>query len=195
MFRKWRYLRMPTCAYASQVLAIKVQRTMSSRIHRDHPVPLVNFRDAYITTKGGAHSVQFISPLKLMITATDEGFLVVNLENLETQPMLDSADISLQFALKNNVKPMAVFHSLTALLVCYEKFSFHVDARGRMALNGTIMRWKSAAIAFAQHDSHILVFGLDQVEVWNIETPARVQTRRGRHLLLNSRNMAPEFRA
>lgn len=65
-------------------------------------------------------SVQFLSPVKLAF-AMAEGLVIANLQTLETQPMLDSSDPSLEFALQNTVKPMAVFRSLgREFLLCYE---------------------------------------------------------------------------
>lgn len=74
-----------------------------------------------------------------------------------------------------------------------------------MTRNGIIMRWNVPVVAFgtyfcvfyrpeaqlappAQHDSYILAFGSERIEVWNVETAEMVQKIPGRHLPLNSCN-------
>ncbi|KAJ7509780.1 CNH domain-containing protein [Mycena galericulata] len=141
-----------------------------------------------MSTTRETSSVQFISPLKLMVM--HGMFEVVDLESLDSQKMLHPADRRLEFVRQNTDKPIAVYRSLGAFLLCYDKFGFHVDARGMMARNGEVLRWTVSAVAFAQHGPHILAFSQDRAEIWHVEKAERVQIISGRHLPLNSRHFS-----
>ena len=50
-----------------------------------------------------------------------KGFLIVDLETLDTQPLVDPTDPSLEFIeKKDNLRPLAIFRVDTEFLLCYD---------------------------------------------------------------------------
>jgi hypothetical protein len=50
-----------------------------------------------------------------------KGFEIVDLETLDTQPLLDPADESLEFVIKkDNLRPMAIYRIDNEFLLCYD---------------------------------------------------------------------------
>ena len=59
-----------------------------------------------------------------------KGFEIVDLETLDTQPLLDPADESLDFVIKkDNLRPMAIYRIDNEFLLCYDGESDHLPAR------------------------------------------------------------------
>ena len=53
-----------------------------------------------------------------------KGFLIVDLETLDTQPLVDPTDPSLEFIeKKDNLRPLAIFRVDTEFLLCYDGMS------------------------------------------------------------------------
>jgi len=54
-----------------------------------------------------------------------KGFLIVDLETLDTQPLVDPTDPSLEFIeKKDNLRPLAIFRVDTEFLLCYDGVSY-----------------------------------------------------------------------
>ncbi|KAJ7181037.1 CNH domain-containing protein [Mycena filopes] len=148
---------------------------------------LVNVQELYIPRE--TYSVRFLTRTRLAAalkkgSAVQGGFEMVNLVTSETQDLLDLSDPSLQFVSKK-LKAMAVFRVSNVFLVCYDKLAFCIDRRGRMTANDSVMRWTSAANAFALHEPYLLAFCASHVEIWNTETAKLEQKLSGVYRLLN----------
>ncbi|KAJ6534606.1 CNH domain-containing protein [Mycena vulgaris] len=149
---------------------------------------LVNAQELYIPTE--TYSVQFLSRTRLAAAlkkgfAVQGGFEMVDLTSRETQSLLDPSDPALEFVQKK-VKAMTVFPVSDIFLVCYDKFGFYIDRRGKMARKELVMRWNFPALGFALHEPYLLTFSDMRVEVWNIETAEMVQKIHGPYYVLNA---------
>ncbi|KAJ7022105.1 CNH domain-containing protein [Mycena alexandri] len=115
-------------------------------------------------------------------TTVHGGFDFIDLAAPQTpiRTLLDPHDPSLAFALKK-VKPRTVFRvaESNTFLVCYEKFAFYIDGKGRMTRNELVMQWTCSSNGFAIHEPYILAFCNKHIEVWNIEIAQLMQTIEG----------------
>ncbi|KAJ7108856.1 CNH domain-containing protein [Mycena crocata] len=164
--------------------------TLSSTIKVfDIDVQLFTLRVAlelYIPSE--SYSVRFLTRTRLAaaIKKGGGGFEMVDLLTAETQSLLDPDDPALDLALNKKIKPLTVFRASDIFIVCYDKFGFYIDRRGRMARNELLMRWTAPATAPALHEPYLLAFSETHVEAWNIETAEMLQKIRGQCTLLNA---------
>ncbi|TEB33189.1 CNH-domain-containing protein [Coprinellus micaceus] len=88
-----------------------------------------------------------------------KGFEIVDLETLETQPLLD-------------------------FLLCYDEFAFYVEKSGRRSKANFFVHWEGAPVGFALQVPYVLAFDPMFVEVRHIETGVLSQVIQGRHMRL-----------
>jgi len=70
-----------------------------------------------------------------------KGFLIVDLETLDTQPLVDPTDPSLEFIeKKDNLRPLAIFRVDTEFLLCYDGMSNASFAAGAFRLTNRQFR-------------------------------------------------------
>jgi len=104
-----------------------------------------------------------------------KGFLIVDLETLDTQPLVDPTDPSLEFIeRKDNLRPLAIFRVDTEFLLCYDEWGVFVDKRGFRARGEWKAVWERRPTAFAFHYPYVIAFEPNFIEVWDIIT-CRIQ--------------------
>ncbi|WFD27733.1 RHO1 GDP-GTP exchange protein 2 [Malassezia nana] len=134
------------------------------------------FKEFYIPTESS--SIHFFKSKLCM--GTPKGFEIVDLETLDTQGLLDPADISLDFVQRReNLKPIAIFRVDGEFLLCYNEFAFFVNKNGWRARSDWIVHWEGNPNAFAIHYPYILAFEPSFIEVRHIETGALHQVIMG----------------
>jgi len=137
------------------------------------------FKEFYIPTESS--SVHFFKS-KLCV-GTPKGFEIVDLETLDTQGLLDPADISLDFVQRReNLKPIAIFRVDGEFLLCYNEFAFYVNKNGWRARSDWIINWEGNPNAFAMHYPYVLAFEPNFIEVRHAETGALHQVIMGYNL-------------
>lgn len=130
---------------------------------------LKEFKECYIPAE--STSVHFLRT-KLCV-ACAKGFEVVSLETLETQPLLDQADTSLDFvARKETVKPIHIERLNGVFLLNYSDFSFFVNKDGWRARPEWKIEWEGMPQSFALSLPWILAFEPNFIELRNIDNGA-----------------------
>ncbi|EJU03635.1 CNH-domain-containing protein [Dacryopinax primogenitus] len=136
-------------------------------------------KEFYIPTESS--SLHFLKT-KLCVGCT-KGFEIVDLETLDTQGLLDPADVSLDFVQKReNVKPIAIYRIDGEFLLCYDEFAFFVNKSGWRSRPHWIVYWEGIPSAFALHYPYVLAFEPTFIEVRHIETGILVQIIPGNNL-------------
>lgn len=134
------------------------------------------FKEFYIPTESS--SIHFFKS-KLCV-GTPKGFEIVDLETLDTQGLLDPADVSLDFVQRReNLKPIAIFRVDGEFLLCYNEFAFYVNKNGWRARSDWIVHWEGNPNAFAMHYPYVLAFEPNFIEVRHVETGALHQVIMG----------------
>ncbi|KAG5519110.1 hypothetical protein PMAC_002198 [Pneumocystis sp. 'macacae'] len=137
------------------------------------------FKEFYIPTE--STSVHFLKH-KLCV-GSSKGFEVVNLENLETQSLLDPADTSLDFVTrKENIKPIAIYRLNLKFLLCYDEMAFFVDKNGWATKHNWMIIWEGLPNSFALFYPYLLAFEDSFIEVRHVETTALVQVILGNNI-------------
>ncbi|KAH7924273.1 CNH-domain-containing protein [Leucogyrophana mollusca] len=141
------------------------------------------FREFYLPVE--LSSVHFLKT-KLCVGCST-GFEIVDLESLETQALLDSADASLDFVKKRKRKnhhPMAIYGIHDDFLVCYDEFAFYVDKNGCRSRQDFMVHWKGSPTGFALRYPFVLAFEPTFVEIRHVETGLVSQVIQGNNLRL-----------
>ena len=137
------------------------------------------FKEFYIPTESS--SIHFLKS-KLCV-GTAKGFEIVDLETLDTQGVLDPADLSLDFVhRRQNLKPIAIYRIDGEFLLCYNEFAFYVNKNGWRARSNWIIYWEGNPTAFALHYPYVLAFEPTFIEVRHVETGALHQIITGFNL-------------
>ncbi|KZP01607.1 CNH-domain-containing protein [Calocera viscosa TUFC12733] len=137
------------------------------------------FKEFYIPTESS--SLHFLKT-KLCVGCT-KGFEIVDLETLDTQGLLDPADMSLDFVQKReNVKPIAIYRIDGEFLLCYDEFAFFVNKSGWRSKPHWIVYWEGIPSAFALHYPYVLAFEPTFIEVRHVDTGILVQIIPGNNL-------------
>jgi len=139
------------------------------------------FREFYIPVE--STSIHFLKT-KLCVGCS-RGFEIVDLENLDTQGLLDPNDESVEFVRKReNLKPMAIYRIQHEFLLCYDEFAFYVNKAGRRSRREFMVYWEGTPTGFALHESFVLAFEPTFVEIRDINTGSMVQVIQGSNLRL-----------
>jgi hypothetical protein len=99
-------------------------------------------QEFYIPTE--STSIHFLKS-KLCVGCS-KGFEIVDLDNLETQSLLDPADTSLDFVTRKEgagaAKPIAIYRFNGLFLLCYDEFAFFVNKNGWRAKHDWMVSWE-----------------------------------------------------
>ncbi|KAF7370346.1 RhoGEF Rgf2 [Mycena sanguinolenta] len=156
-----------------------------------------------------ASEVTSIHYLKTRLcVAGSSGFGVIDLENLETQGLLDPSDEALHFFAKKPPRsflpwqhraepprPMVMYRIHTEFLLCYDKFAFYVDRSGKRARNEVMITWEGQPTGFALRWPYVLAFSPSFVEIRNIESGVIRQKIPGSNIRLLFSNTPPSVDA
>lgn len=95
------------------------------------------FREFYIPVE--SHSLTMLKT-RLCMGCT-KGFLIVDLQTLDTQPLVDPADPSLEFIeKKDNLRPLAIFRVDGDFLLCYDGALYVFSLKERRTIWLTLLR-------------------------------------------------------
>lgn len=99
---------------------------------------------------------------------------MVSLETLETQPLLDNADTSLDFVSKKDNIPVSIERLNGEFLLHYTDYSFFVNRNGWRARSDWIINWEGRPTNFALSHPYLLAFEPSFIEIRHLETAALV---------------------
>ncbi|KAL8699073.1 MAG: hypothetical protein Q9224_001573 [Gallowayella concinna] len=128
------------------------------------------FKEFYVPAE--STSIDFLRS-KLCVACT-RGFEVVSLETLETQPLLDNADTSLDFVARKDNVPVSIERLNGEFLLHYTDFSFFVNRNGWRARSDWIINWEGRPTSFALSHPYLLAFETNFIEIRHLETAALV---------------------
>ncbi|KAI4170528.1 MAG: hypothetical protein LQ343_004905 [Gyalolechia ehrenbergii] len=128
------------------------------------------FKEFYVPAE--STSIDFLRS-KLCVACT-RGFEVVSLETLETQPLLDNADTSLDFVSRKDNVPVSIERLNGEFLLHYTDFSFFVNRNGWRARSDWIINWEGRPNNFALSHPYLLAFEPSFIEIRHLETAALV---------------------
>lgn len=113
-----------------------------------------------------------------------KGFQIVSIFRNAYESLLDSADTSLDFALKDTSKPMAIYRVGNMFLLCYTEFAFFVNNQGWRKKDSHIINWEGEPQKFAIWYPYILAFDANFIEIRNIDTGELVRCILGEKIRL-----------
>lgn len=131
---------------------------------------IVKTQEFYVPAE--STSIDFLRS-KLCVACT-RGFEVVSLETLETQPLLDNADTSLDFVARKDNVPVSIERLNGEFLLHYTDFSFFVNRNGWRARSDWIINWEGRPNSFALSHPYLLAFEPSFIEIRHLETAALV---------------------
>ncbi|CAI4638423.1 ACH_G0038550.mRNA.1.CDS.1 [Saccharomyces cerevisiae] len=99
-----------------------------------------------------------------------KGFQIVSISQNAHESLLDPADTSLEFALRDTLKPMAIYRVGNMFLLCYTEFAFFVNNQGWRKKESHIIHWEGEPQKFAIWYPYILAFDSNFIEIRKIET-------------------------
>lgn len=95
---------------------------------------------------------------------------MVSLETLETQPLLDHADTSLDFVTRKDIIPISIERLNGEFLLHYTDFSFFVNRNGWRARSDWVINWEGRPQTFALSHPYLLAFEPNFIEIRQLET-------------------------
>ncbi|SJM83989.1 probable RHO1 GDP-GTP exchange protein 2 [Zygosaccharomyces bailii] len=113
-----------------------------------------------------------------------KGFQVVSVSQYKHEPLLDPADTSLDFALRDTLKPMAIYRVGNMFLLCYTEFAFFVNNQGWRKKDSHIIHWEGEPQKFAIWYPYILAFDSSFIEIRKIDTGELVSSVIGEKIRL-----------
>ena len=125
-------------------------------------------------------SIDFLRS-KLCVACT-RGFEVVSLETLETQPLLDHADTSLDFVTRKEVVPISIERLNGEFLLHYNEFSFFVNRNGWRARPDWKIDWEGRPNCFALSHPYLLAFEPGFIEIRHLETSNLIHIITGKNI-------------
>ena len=105
-----------------------------------------------------------------LCVACARGFEVVSLETLETQPLLDHADTSLDFVTRKDIIPISIERLNGEFLLHYTDFSFFVNRNGWRTRPDWLINWEGKPVTFALSHPYLLAFEPNFIEIRHLET-------------------------
>lgn len=99
-----------------------------------------------------------------------KGFQIVSISQNAHEPLLDPADTSLEFALRDTLKPLAIYRVGNMFLLCYTEFAFFVNNQGWRKKDSHIIHWEGEPKKFAIWYPYILAFDSNFIEIRKIDT-------------------------
>ncbi|CCA74927.1 probable to GDP/GTP exchange factor Rom2p, partial [Serendipita indica DSM 11827] len=123
------------------------------------------FKEFYIPVE--CHSLTILRS-RLCIGCA-RGFQILDLESLDTQPLVDPSDPSMEFIEKReNLRPLAIFKVENDFLLCYEEWAVFVDRHGFRARGEWIANWEGRPTAFAYHYPYVMAIEPSFIEIWDV---------------------------
>lgn len=113
-----------------------------------------------------------------------KGFQIVSVSQNVHESLLDPADTSLDFALRDTLKPMAIYRVGNMFLLCYTEFAFFVDNQGWRKKDSHIIHWEGEPQKFAIWYPYILAFDSNFIEIRKIDTGELVSSVLGEKIRL-----------
>lgn len=113
-----------------------------------------------------------------------KGFQIVSVSQKAHEPLLDPADTSLEFALKDMLKPMAIYRVGNMFLLCYSEFAFFVNNQGWRKKESHIVHWEGEPQKFAIWYPYILAFDNNFIEIRKVDTGELVRCVLGEKIRL-----------
>lgn len=117
-----------------------------------------------------------------------KGFQIVSISQNAHESLLDPADTSLEFALKDTLKPMAIYRVGNMFLLCYTEFAFFVNTQGWRKKESHIIHWEGEPQKFAIWYPYILAFDSNFIEIRKIDTGELVRCVLGEKIRLLQTN-------
>ncbi|AMD18529.1 HBL373Cp [Eremothecium sinecaudum] len=99
-----------------------------------------------------------------------KGFQIVSITQNAHEPFLDPADTSLEFALKDTLKPIAIYRVSNMFFLCYSEFAFFVNNQGWRKRESHTIYWEGEPEKFAIWYPYILAFDPNFIEIRKIDT-------------------------
>lgn len=99
-----------------------------------------------------------------------KGFQIVSISQSAHESLLDPADTSLEFALRDTLKPIAIYRVGNMFLLCYTEFAFFVNNQGWRKKESHIIYWEGEPQKFAIWYPYILAFDNNFIEIRKIDT-------------------------
>lgn len=99
-----------------------------------------------------------------------KGFQIVGVSQNAHESLLDPADTSLEFALRDTLKPMAIYRVGDTFLLCYTEFAFFVNTQGWRKRDSHIIHWEGEPQKFAIWYPYILAFDNNFIEIRKIDS-------------------------
>lgn len=132
-----------------------------------------------------------------LCVACSRGFEVVSLETLETQPLLDHADTSLDFVTRKDIVPVSIERLNGEFLLHYTDFSFFVNRNGWRARSDWLINWEGRPTTFALSHPYLLAFEPNFIEIRHLETSQLVHiiTAKNIRMLHSSTREVGHFQA
>jgi len=130
-----------------------------------------------------------------LCVACARGFEVVSLETLETQPLLDHADTSLDFVTRKDNMPISIERLNGEFLLHYSDFSFFVNRNGWRARPDWLINWEGRPQTFALSHPYLLAFEPNFIEIRLLESSALVHIITAKNIrMLHSSTSEVSFR-
>lgn len=102
------------------------------------------------------------------------GFILFGLDaadSAESQALIDPADTSLHFlSQRRDLEPLHIERMNGKFLLCYSEFSLFVNKNGSLIQPDWKIFWIGAPKSFVVAYPYLFAFGLEVVEIWQIET-------------------------
>lgn len=99
-----------------------------------------------------------------------KGFQIVSVSQNAHEPLLDSADTSLDFALKDALHPKVIYRVGNMFFLCYTEFAFFVNNQGWRKKEYHVIHWEGEPEKFAIWYPYILAFDSNFIEIRKVET-------------------------
>lgn len=113
------------------------------------------------------------------------GFILFGLDttdNAEGQSLIDPADTSLRFlSHRKDLEPLHIERLNGKYLLCYSEFSIFVNRNGSLIQPEWKISWIGAPKIFCVSYPYLFAFGLEVVEIWQIETGKLIDMIPGRN--------------
>jgi hypothetical protein len=146
--------------------------------HNSRNNKLILLQEFYVPAE--ATAVNYLKS-KLCVACV-RGFEVVSLETLETQPLLDLADTSLDFVTRKDNMPISIERLNGEFLLHYSEFSFFVNRNGWRARPDWLISWEGKPVSFALSHPYLLAFDPSFIEIRHLETSVLVHIITGKNI-------------
>ncbi|CEP07864.1 hypothetical protein [Parasitella parasitica] len=116
----------------------------------------------------------------MLLLTTPVGIIAVDMKTKKADGLLDPFDKHLEFITKNEkideqmkmspaIKRIAVFQVPNGdYLICYDKFAFYIDKKGRRTQHNFKIEWEGHPTAFAFHYPHVIAFEQQFIEIRSV---------------------------